>query len=377
MTVTRAPERGRVGPGQAAWLVFAMVLPPAILYLPSLNVVAVRSGMDGRLSMLVATGVAMLLLAPSWGLVVRYPRQTLPQLLEIEWGLIGRLLVGLYVVGLLIHGAFQARAFAMAISATILPRTPVLPIIFFQLAVAVFAARKGIEVIARINQVATPLMLLGLLALLLLATRDLQIERMPPAFVTPVPDILRGAVAPLAWFLEVALLAHVVFPSVQGVRRAALPCFVNMGLTGFLLAATLWVAQAVLGVQLARQSIVMVEKIAREVQPAAFFSRVEALYLASWQPAAVVEFAILIYGAALMGAQLFALRDYRSLVLPMGLFMGIGGSFLVPSIPEVIRFAAQVTPVYAALLGAVVPLFLFLFSLRRPAASDPASRGGV
>lgn len=377
MTVIRVPEREKIQPGQAAWLVFALVLPPAILYVPSLNAVAVRAGIDGRLSMLLATGVAMLLVAVSWRLALRYPGRTLPEILKIEWGLVGRLMVGLYLVILLVHGAFQARAFAMALGITILPRTPLLPIVFAQLAAAVFAARKGIEVIARVNQLATPLMLVGLVTLLILAWRDVQFARLPPAFVASMGDVLRGAVAPLSWFLEVALLIHVAVPFVHDLQRVALPLFVSIGLTGLLLAATLWVGQAVLGIHLARHSVALVEKIAREIQPIEFFSRIEAIYLAAWQPAAVVEFAILVYGAALMAAQLFGLRDYRSLVLPLALSMGIGGSLLVPSVPEVMRFGAQVTPVYAIVAGFALPLIPFLSSLRRHKESDPGSRRGV
>lgn len=377
MTVIRVPEREKIQPGQVAWLVFALVLPPAILYVPSLNAVAVRAGIDGRLSMLLATGVAMLLVAVSWRLALRYPGRTLPEILKIEWGLVGRLMVGLYLVILLVHGAFQARTFAMALGITILPRTPLLPIVFAQLAAAVFAARKGIEVIARVNQLATPLMLVGLVTLLILAWRDVQFARLPPAFVASMGDVLRGAVAPLSWFLEVALLIHVAVPFVHDLQRVALPLFVSIGLTGLLLAATLWVGQAVLGIHLARHSVALVEKIAREIQPIEFFSRIEAIYLAAWQPAAVVEFAILVYGAALMAAQLFGLRDYRSLVLPLALSMGIGGSLLVPSVPEVMRFGAQVTPVYAIVAGFALPLIPFLSSLRRHKESDPGSRRGV
>mgnify|MGYP001275466546 CR=1 FL=1 len=377
MTVTRAPEQGRIWSGQAALLVFAVVLPPAILYLPSLNAVAVRAGIDGRLAMLLATVVAMVLVGISWRLALLHPGRTLADILASEWGWVGRLLVGVLALNVVVHGAFQSQAFAAALSITILPRTPVLVVVFFQLAAAVFAARKGIEIIARINQVATPLMLFGLVSLLFLTWRDVQIARLPPALTTSLVDVLRGAVACVAWFVELVILAWVAFPFVHDLNRVARPFFICMGVSGVLLAITLWVSQAVLGIELSRQSIVLVEKVAREIQPIEFFSRIEAIYLAAWQPAAVVEFAILVYAAALMAAQLFGLRDYRNLVLPLGLWIGLAGSFLTPGIPEVMRFGTQVVPVYALASGSAIPLLLLLSSLRHRMEGDSGSgRGG-
>src|SRR5690606_10735230 len=64
----RPPEGGQISASQAAGLVFAIVLPPAVLYLPSLHAVVVRAGVDGRISMLVGAGTAMLLLLVSWAL---------------------------------------------------------------------------------------------------------------------------------------------------------------------------------------------------------------------------------------------------------------------------------------------------------------------
>nr|MBO2487140.1 hypothetical protein [Bacillota bacterium] len=376
MPCARAPEGGQISASQAAGLVFAIVLPPAVLYLPSLRAVVVRAGVDGRISMLVGAGTAMLLLLVSWALAFRYPGRTFPEMLVLEWGRLGQVLTGLYVLGLVIHGAFQARAFGQAIGLTLLPRTPVLPIIAFQLVVAVWAARKGIEAIARINVVAAPLMLLGLVTLLILAWRDLQLDRLPPAWSAPLVDILRGAAAPLAWFLEAGLLAHIAFPYVSNLRRVTWPYFLCLGLAGVLLSGTLWISQAVLGVHLARQSIAVVEKVAREVAPVEFFSRVEALYLAVWQPASIVEFAVLIYGAALVTAQLFALREYQSLVLPLGLLMVIGGAFLVPGVADIISFSTQVVPVYAVLFGFGLPLVFLLVSLGRRAGGRAAGGGG-
>ncbi len=107
-----------------------------------------------------------------------------------------------------------------------------------------------------------------------------------------------------------------------------------------------------------------------------FFSRVEALYLAVWQPASIVEFAVLIYGAALVTAQLFALREYQSLVLPLGLLMGIGGAFLVPGVADIISFSTQVVPVYAVLFGFGLPLVFLLVSLGRRAGGRAAGGGG-
>mgnify|MGYP001490976202 FL=1 len=65
MPCARAPEGGQISASQAAGLVFAIVLPPAVLYLPSLHAVVVRAGVDGRISMLVGAGTAMLLLLVS------------------------------------------------------------------------------------------------------------------------------------------------------------------------------------------------------------------------------------------------------------------------------------------------------------------------
>lgn len=365
MDLIRIPEQGKIGPLQAGMLAIALTLPTSVLYIPSGYLVVTQAGRDAWLSVLLAMAAAVIIVIGIWHLSLRHPGRTYIQILEIEWGpWVGRALAALTLLGMIVHGATLLRGFSEAVGLTILPRTPVLAIATTEAALAVFVARRGIEVIARINQIAIPLLLLSLLVLFALSWNDIEWKRLPPFFQTPMESVLRGAIWPLGWFLQLLILAQIAFPFVHGLRRAGAPLIVGITITGCFAAAALLIGLAVLGVYEAVHSIGIVEKLAREVRPVAFLSRTEALYLFFWQAASFVEFTGFLYAATLTGAQLFGLRDYHSLAAPLGLLSIVIGSLLFRSLPDLVRFTQQVFPVYALLLGGAIPLSVLAFSFR-------------
>ncbi|BAS26653.1 GerAB/ArcD/ProY family transporter [Limnochorda pilosa] len=365
MDLTRPPEAGKISPGQVCGLVVAVVLPTSVLYVPSLSVVAGQARQDGWLSLLLATAAAMVVLAAAWQVSMRHPGRTLVQILGIEWGPWAGGAVGLlYFVGILVHGALLLRAFSEALGITVLPTTPALVIAGSQIALCVYAARRGVEVLARIGQVATPLLVFSLLLLFGLAWSDFRLDRIPPLLTTQSSAILRGAVWPLAWLLQAQILMEIAFPFVQGPRGVARPFFSGLAMTGLLLVASLVAAQAVLGVHMASHSVVLMLKLAREVRPIEFLSRTEALYLAFWHMASFVEITAFLHAGAMVGSEVLALRGARVLVAPVGLLMTLAGTLLFRTLGDLVHFTEQVLPVYAILLGGVIPLILLVFSLR-------------
>ena len=103
-------------------------------------------------------------------------------------------------------------------------------------------------------------------------------------------------------------------------------------------------------------------ELARCITIGRFIERMEALVLVMWVAGVTIKVATFFYLASLGTGQLFGLSDYRPIVLPIGLLLGVWSLELFENSTQVNQWLSKVLPPYAFIFELGIPLVLLIIA---------------
>ncbi len=353
-------ERGKIDSKQAVFLMIALVLPTAVLTVPS--VVAKLASQDAWLSVIVATLVGLLIARLVVSLSLRFPGKTLFEYAEEILGRVPGKVVGLLYIWWFLHtNAFILDEFGAFLGITILPDTPFLVFFIAGTFVAAYAVRSGLEVLVRYNQLFLPLILGLLCVIFILSAKDMKVARLLPVLDTGLVPILKGAAVPVSWLGENVTFAMII-PFLNRPKEAYRVAARAVLITGFFLLVSVLVSLAVFGPNLTRAWIFPAYNAVRVVSIANFLERLEAAVVAVWMLGGFAKIGVFYYAAVLGSAQLLGLKNYRPLVAPVGVIL-VALALLCENTVVLFDFLGRVFPPYALVFELGIPLVLLIVAL--------------
>jgi len=312
-------EQGKIEGRQAIALMLSVVLPTAILIVPAITVKNARQ--DAWLAVLAATVMALVIVRLVVSLSLRFPGKTLCEYAEDILGkVLGKIVCLLYIwLFFLYAGSGVVREFGFFLVTVLMPDTPKLVFAITVVAVAAYAVRNGLEVLCRFNWLFIPVT--GLLAIIfLLAAPEMQVARLLPVLDTGLLPIMKSSVTPTMWLGEIVLLAMLI-PYLNKPQEAHRVAMLSVLFSGFLLTVSTLEALLVFGPDLTVSWVYPIYNVIRIISIANFLERLESILVVFWVLGGIVKIGVFYYVAVLGSAQCFGLRDYRPLVLPVGLIL--------------------------------------------------------
>lgn len=164
----------KISPYQLAMIVIMAVIGVGVFNL--VHTVAKFGGNDGWIIMMILGIVHIFLAFLMVKLSCRFPGKTFPEYIQIILGVfLGKLLVFLIICYILVNLAYEVREFTEVAKMFLLPRTPTEVIIFTLILVCVYVVRGGVESVARIAEIAFPILFIPFFLVLIpgLPTLDL------------------------------------------------------------------------------------------------------------------------------------------------------------------------------------------------------------
>ncbi|ADU50194.1 spore germination protein [Thermaerobacter marianensis DSM 12885] len=356
------PRREQISAWQLFVLLFFTISPTAILTLSAL--IGRYAGHDAWLSIILATGLGVAVAWLHLALARRFPGQ--------GWTDIHRLVLGRWLgtglnllvwVWILQTAGVIVREFGEFVVATVLPLTPLVVIHGSAMLLVMWAARAGIEVLARVGELLLPLIVISLLFVLVLLIPNADWRSALPVLESGWTNLVRGGLPLVAWLGE-TVLALVILPSLaqwQGAGRAAVMAVLAVG--GLLALLTLGTI-LVLG-DTAPLFTFPPFAATRTVTVANFLERLEPVITAVWVGGLVVKMGIWLYAATVTGAAVFGIEDYRPLVTPMAALMLALSLWLFDDSLEMTDYLARTWPFYALFFQVVVPAVVTLAAMIR------------
>lgn len=345
-------------------LMFVFVIG-SVLTLP----VGYEAGHDAWISVLIGTLAGLAINGLYVFLCHRYPHKSLVEIAHFLLGSwIGKLVGLLYAWYGFYLGGYVLRNFTDMTAAVLLPRTPIVVLGIVMIALTVWTAAKGIEVLSRCSLI--------ILAFIFFATfigSVLLIPDMEPANMLPILDngwrfVLQGAGEIATVPLGETIVFAMLIPYLNRTSTVRRTVFGAIGVCGGLLLVTCVVNILVLGEIVSEQLFPSYTSF-MYIAVGDFFERIEPLVFTVWIFNEFVKLSVCLLSTSLAIAQTIRSSDYRIYVLPVGLLILLLSTFLHPNQLDLVEYVKNIWPWYSIPFLIIVPLLLLVVSLFRKKGS--------
>lgn len=309
-----ALEEGKISGKQLTILYATTVIASAVVFLP--GVVAATAKQDAWISSIIAALAASLLVLVVLKLYSRFPDQNVIQYSQTILGKWVGLIVGAGFVWFFIHiNAVIIREFGTFLAA-ILPETP--PAVFMSLILLLSAyyVRNGLEVCCRIAEFYFPLFMVQVLLIVILVAKEIRWEFFKPILGNGIGPVVVSTLPPIMWFGEVITMT-MILPYLNDKSQANKSLFLGLAIAGITFFLASFFTIGVFGGNFTSNLNFPVFELARIISIAQFLERVDAIVMGFWVAGGVIKITTFNYCAVLGTAQLFNLKEYKPLILPL------------------------------------------------------------
>ncbi|OPX87887.1 MAG: Spore germination protein YndE [Pelotomaculum sp. PtaB.Bin013] len=357
-------EGGKISGRQAIFLMVGLVLPTAFLFVASGT--ARLAKQDGWLSILLAILVALLIACLAANLGRRFPDKTPFQYPEVILGRWPGKVVALLYIWFFIHMNSEIiREYGSFLVSAFMPETPIIVFELLIMVIAAYAVRNGLEVFTRANEIVLPVILVSNILLVIMATPEMDLKKLLPVFVDngSVP-IIKGAAMPALWMGEIFIMA-VLIPYLNKTKEAFKIAASATIITGFFMIIAFVDIIAIFGPEVTAGWFFPSLNGARMIHLANFLDRLEPIIMIIWVAGALIKISILYWAAVLGSAQWLELKDYKPLVLPVGVILLALSIMAHDSIMDLFAFLSLFAPAELIFMAGIPLLLLVVAVIRR------------
>lgn len=347
-------------------LIIMFSIGSAILVVPS--VLALDAQQDAWMGAIIGTVGGVLLIWLYCALGKRFPQQSLIEFSELIMGRwIGTAINIMFFIFSFLLAGMLLKYMGDFITTKIMPDTPIHAIIIIVMLVVLMAVAQGLSSIARAAQIFFPwtIILLGLLFLLILPEVDFR--NIEPMFESGFKMIFHSSIHMLSVPYFELILFLTIYPYVkQSVQQRNRAMVIAGWFGGAVLTIITLLTILVLGSDLAERSTYPSFSLAKRISIGHFIERLEAIVGAVWFVTLYFKVAFCFYISALKFAQIFRLKDYRSLLLPFAIILIVLTQVIYPNIVYSMNFIVKIWPSYSLIYGFLIPLlFLVVAKIRK------------
>lgn len=357
-------EKGKISSLQMGILMYHSILATGILFIPASVYEAAKQ--DIWLSPLWAAPVGFLAVYIAYKLNKIYPNDTIIQYSEHILGTFLGKALGLILLLLLVTSvSVMFWQYGEYVVSEFLPHTPKFLIIGMMVVLCAFAVHGGLEVVGRLAEIVFPVFFLLFSIIILLLLPDVEVKRMLPVMENGLMPSIKGSLVLYTWFAQFGSI-YFFLPFLtnrqKGLKFGLLSVFVvtlTLMMTNMIV---IWVFGSV-----TENFHAPFMNASRYISIAEFLSHLESLVMAIWIAGTFIKLCAFYYIVALGTAQWLNLSDYRSLVLPIGLLIGVFAmQTFLNSAEAAEHFKVVSTGIMDTLVyGLAIPLFLFIIAYIR------------
>lgn len=350
-------EKVKISPGQLLILIVLFDMGTAIL-----RVLAMTAGKDAWLAILLGAAGGLAIFWVYASLYRLYPELPLTGYIrEILGKWIGWPLGLLYAL-FFIHGAARdLREGGDLILSSVLDQTPEVIVNAVMILSIVYVLHKGIEVLARTAQIFVFILaILGLLSIFLLfAAGVIDMNRLLPVLGNGLGPVLKTTFKQTIEFPhEEVICFAMLLPYLNHRKMGIRAGYAAVLISGFLLSLSTALNVAVLGIDIAGRSTFPLLSTIRLINIGEIIQRLDVFVVLTLIIGDFFKVAIFFYAAVLAATDLFQVKDYRKLVLPIGIIILFISMMISGSFSEQIEEGDVLLVTVFLLFGVLIPVFL-------------------
>ena len=350
-------ERVRISPLQGAMLLVTTITSTAIILLPG-----AITGRDAWLATLGGLAVGLVMAVTISFLGQRFPGETIIEYTEILLGkYIGKTVSALFLTFFGYLAALTLWDFGVFISSSLLVGTPMMAINIIGILVATYTARYGLEVIARVNQIFLPLIIISVLlaSIIVFTMPKTSLAHILPVLENGTKPLLAGTAKVADWLGEVIVLSMVI-PFLYPQKHSRSVAMVSVLISSLILLLVSLVVVATFGdisptLFFPFYSAVLLIEISRVL-------RLDVVITTIWIIGSFIKISFLLYILAHGTAQWFKLVKHNFLIMPLAVIILSLSLIILKSVAEYQSISLQISG-YLLFISLVLPAFLLLTAI--------------
>jgi spore germination protein KB len=246
----------------------------------------------------------------------------------------------------------------------IYPNTPKAVGLLLLMLVCASTVGRGIEVLARCSLILVPLTILIVFSDTLLLIPHIDLNNLMPILDLPIGKLLLASQSAASFPFAETVAFLMVLAFVDKPEKG--PSAVTSGLliAGFILILVTARNAAVLG-QMTIAANYPSYLAAQVIDVGDILTRLEVLVAINLVTMGFIKISVLFYGTVLGLAQIFNLRSYHPIILPVGILMVILAITNVGNTMEMFEFASKGYPIYAVPFQIGIPLITLVVAKLR------------
>lgn len=306
-------QGAKISGTQVSILLFVFVTSTIIIYVPSFTAKETKQSAWLAASIIpFAYGYLTLWIVLKLGSY--FPKLTIFQYCEAIMGkILGKGLGITYIIFLLFMDVLVLKEFSEFLIITTLPLTPEIWLLTSILVLVTYGAYKGLEVIARTVQFILGIYLIGFMIVVLLSFTNFEVGRLLPVMEEGVGSIIRGSLAPVAWYGEICILT-ILFPFVNKSSELKKKGFISLIAITLFLTIDVVVTIGVLGSDLTCEFLLPFWVVTRSIEIGEVAQRLESFFLVIWITGIIVKATLLSYLIGLGITQVFGFKKIKAVL---------------------------------------------------------------
>lgn len=354
-------ENDKISSNQFMLCVTLFTIGTSILLVPSL--LTSEAKQDGWIGAILGLGVGLTLVTLYIALGKRYPQMTFSEYTEEILGKwLGKFVSFLFWTYPFLLASTVLWDMGSFMTTEIMPETPIQAIYIIFTVIVIMGAKLGLEVLGRASEILFPWGIGLFFLVILMVSPQIQFENIQPVLEEGIKPVLRGSYL----FTAIPFLQLVVFlvlmPKVTQVKQVGKSFFMGTLFAGIVLIIITLTCILVLGAEITLKSAYPSYLLAKKINIGDFFQRMESFVAGIWFITIYFKLTLLFYISAITLAQIFNLKDYRFLVLPLGMIMIVLGLVIYPNIAYA-NTSFRIFPAYALTYGLMLPLLLLVVDI--------------
>ncbi|WP_289135049.1 endospore germination permease [uncultured Brevibacillus sp.] len=359
---------------------FGMIVTLFSIGTPILIIPAGLAGLakqDAWLAAVLGVGLGLLITGLYCALGSLFPEKSLVEMNELVLGKwIGKTISITFVFFNLVTAAELLFFVGNFLTTQIMPETPIQSINIIFACVVLMGVRLGIETLARSAEMLFPLFFVLFLILAIFVSPQIKWENIQPVLETDMNVLFKAAIffTSVFSFSPVALL--MIFPaSVDRFKEARKAFLTGTLIGGLVLIIIIALAILVLGSETTARQMYPSYALAKKINVGNFLQRIEIVMAGMWFITIFFRLSCYFYASVIGLAQTLNLKDYRFLVLPLGILMIILSLIVHPNIVHSEEYNTHEWITYAATYGLLLPVLLLGVNACRKKGNESQSQG--
>lgn len=356
----------KINTNQFLILVTLFTIGTSILIVPS--GLAAKANQDAWVAAIVGMVIGLVIIWLFCLIAQWFPHLTFVQMTEKILGKwLGKAVSLLFVCMSFIYASSLLYYSGSFLNTHLLPNTPMASLNILMTIIIIMGVRLGLETIARSAEIFILVFFVLFFFLVLFISPEVKFENVQPVFEAGTKTIIQSTFP----FIEVtsvnAIVLLMFFPvNVNKTKQANKSFFLGYVIGGIVIIIFTFLSVSVLGAYSTAAEVFPSYELAKKINIGDFIQRIEVMMAGLWIIALYFKATIYFYAAVLGIAQIINLKDYRPLIIPLGMIGVVLSLVLYPNAVYQQNWNQTTGIYYSFLIGVVLPLLLVaVYAIRK------------